>query len=364
MASFVLTGEALIFYCCKESVMRNFKIVFSVVLFLLVAGCVTKPGSVQKRSTVVRSLVDVNFEVENLSVEVVDSKTLVVSGNIVNPALVFNVRTKEEWLGVSGWFTVLDGSPGREEKGLWSLSVVDFSWSNLGSDYYGWVDSVKISADGFFKVTYAADDSEYFIKPNEGRRWYSVASSERDLRIGAWYLTDKDKHGKYADLGSVVVYSFRADAEYVEDFGKALAEKHFNTVPVSVEFREQTTRMKLFPEVTITPVDVPTKKEFVESFIPLLEKKFGDDSRLVMLGLMGVESSLPSWSFWGGEIKKENVQVVSFYGLAGGKYKIEVVHDEYYSFSRVLSLDSSFVNKTVILARKDAKGAKGSMIDW
>lgn len=362
--------------------MNNLKMVLVVVVVgLVMSGCTSIPGISPGHELIgktriheVKSFVDVALETKDLSVKIVDSKTLIVSGRILNPTLIFNIVRKEErfrangaWGTNNSWSPTGKRFPGYKKRERWPLLSIKLRWNGKSP-------SLKIKPDGSFQATIKADTSSYFIKPKWGQ-YHKGFVTRPSLYASANHVIYDPYTSHYAsiDFGKVSVYTIEEDTKAVRAFGENLARNRFKTSPITINFKEQITRRGVSPEIIITPVGIPTKKDFLNSFVSSLEKEFRNNYRFVNLGMKGVKSAIGGYRiFWGGKIKKDRAQAISFDGIVGQRYKIETVHGEYYYFKGFLSPKSSFpISKTVLLVEKGEKirvqevreGEGGSMID-
>ena len=360
---------------------KKSRILICVVAFIF-SGCASLPwspghnmiGKVRKIET--KKITDAAFKTKNLSFKIVDSKTIVISGEIIDPTLTFTTITKEEQFRALGaWGTRNKWSPtGRrfpkyEEKERWPLSLLRIHYmSNRASATKAVVDS-----NGNFEATIKANDFNYFVRPKR-RKYYKLYSKEKMIEVGATHKAYDKWHSEWANIGTAKIYFFKEDVEKMKEFGRNLVRGNFSISPVNIEFREQITRREISPEIIMTPVDAPTKKNHINSFFPLLRKEFDGNSRFIEFGMKGVKSQFNRYRnvAWANERRKEIAQSIMFNGIVGYKYKIETIHGEYYYFKGFLSPNSSSpIKKTILLVEKGDKirvqevreGEGGSMID-
>lgn len=199
--------------------MRILNVILVVVMFLLVAGCASVPMVSpdheligETRISAVKSFIDVSLETKNLSVEIIDFKTLVVSGKILNPTLIFNIARKEEqfraigaWVSKNAWFPTSRTFPNYRKRERWPLSSIKFWWT-VGE----WLASSTINSDGSFRAIIKADASSSFIKP-KWNKYYDVFVEKRNLA----FFASHTMHGSYVSqvlnisLGIVNVYTVK-----------------------------------------------------------------------------------------------------------------------------------------------------------
>lgn len=375
-------------------------------VLLLIQGCATPPPRTrivpkspttptvnrnpEAQTIILKWLEDASFEIEDLSTEIVNNKTLIISGRVTNPVLTFTCQSvKGEYRAIGAWGTnkvwyTVESGPKYVINEPWDCSI------NIHGDH------LNPGPDGFFKITLNASNDSYFIEPRTKN--YTKIKIGNELAFSA----SKSHHmslprgmGGYISgyescsvpLKDIPIYTVYYDIDKAAKFARRLMP--IQKCLINLEFKEQITRRSVSPEITITPVNAPTKESYFDSLKSKLQLEFNNDSALVDAGMEAIEKYnakpyyvdgvavgyIPNKNedvLWGGRIKKDNAQAISFVGLVGQKYKIETVHGEYNYFRGFITPSSSNpVNKTVLLIEKGEKirmqevreGEGGSMVD-
>ena len=299
----------------KKSNLQTSVLLCSFVL-LLMQGCQSRPQQyryeIVKKNTIVappvksnteiktkliKRLNDAHFEMENLSAEIIDEKTFIVSGRIVNPILTYTCQlhrgkivAKGSW-GTGKVWTTIGSDPKYISKEPWGCRLsIYHSLLSPSANY------IKVNFDGSFRKVIKARDGCYFIKPKNTN--YGNIKVYDKLNIGASETNYVDSlHGGrgtsddascYVPLKNVSIYVYNYDRNKAIEFARSLFRNKKS--PVNLEFKEQTTRLSISPEITITSINAPAKKDFISSFKSKLQQEFKNDSVLVNTGMETVNN--------------------------------------------------------------------------
>ena len=155
------------------------------------------------------------------------------------------------------------------------------------------------------------------------------------------------------------------------DKAKSYAQTYAKTklCQISLSFKEQVTRRNVSPQITITPIGIPSYENCVTDLRENLQSEFAGDEDLTKLGMDSAKvifnAALP-------KAKTDISQSIHFVAWVGARYEIETVHGEYNYFRDFVSpVSSEPLGKTILLVEKGEKirvqevreGEGGTMVD-
>jgi len=340
------------------------------------------------------------FDMNNPQVQVIDSRTIRVSGKITNPILIvqssdaeYEFRAIGAWGTNNTWCPTARSSPLRTEKIPWPLKSIRIPAENhfRPSDELYEVNSVAdIDPNGFFETTIKTK-STYFIKPDV-ENYHRINFDNRKLIADADYTMSMPRESySYSESDNVdyaqnqahvnkkctfnfndrfPVYLVDYDVDKVKQYAqKLLKKKH---CWVTLEFKDQATRTNVTPQIIIKPIDSPTEDEFSTSLKADFEKEFNNDANLVNIALQECKKTHYAGVIWAGKTSTDTAQSLEFFALVGHKYKIETIHEKYFYFSGYITpASSASLKKTILLIEKGDKvrieeireGKSGNIID-
>lgn len=316
----------------------------------------------------------VSFDCQDFFFKIINSKKVEVKGIIANSFMTFEKRSYVQgynsYSGGKPYWRVIQGSDSRPIKKFqrpWRPSKIQLQFD-------GKVFDASVSTDGSFKAVVSTDKGAYFTKPKLKKYRY-LKEETIPIKVTANGTYEGRKRKRLIDAANIKIYTVYYDIERAKEFAKAMVNNKDQKVPITLQIKDQVTRRNISPEITITPINVPTRREFIDSFKPKLQKEFEHNSKLTNSGMKVIESYIKShyWNIaWGRKTITDSAQSISFNGLLNHQYRVETIHGEYYYFKNIITAKFQRpMNKTILLIEKGSKvrlqnikeGEGGTLID-
>lgn len=357
---------------------KAFVFIFAAYILLYILGCSSERSLLRKETIggdwqverIEKKLAKIQFN--NITTGIVDAHSFEISGNIscryietsfekrtLTYRSIYDDGTYRDWMPITE-----SREKTKQKKYIPDILVI--------SNPYGSDIEVQVDPKGNFVGTIEIYLKYYFKNAPSTKPYYYLYyySSPSKLVIKMSIPEDYTKPDKLVNSHSVAFprFSFlKMNDDEVKNYAQTYAKNKLSQI--SLSFKEQITRRNVSPQITITPVDIPSYENRITKLRRRLESEFDGDEAAIKLG---TDSAKDYLKYGLSKVKTDIGQLIHFMAWVGGTYRIETVHGEYNYFKDFISPSTSKpLNKTVLLVEKGEKirvqdvreGEGGSMVD-
>jgi len=198
--------------------------------------------------------------------------------------------------------------------------------------------TLLVTKDSSFKGTLQTKSEIFFVRPD--KKPYRIIQEKSGFTTKVW---DSDKTGGTVKSENYPLPdAFTILPDYAAAYEYALAF----TCEVQLDVKEKVSRKRITPEITITPITVPTAREFKNTLL----REFGNNKLGNILADETLSSLIKKGFLTKGKRINKDAQIISFVAYVSGEYQVETVHGEYYYFKgSIRPTTTSPISNTVLL---------------
>ncbi len=356
---------------------KAFVFIFAANVLLYIVGCNSEPSLLRKEiigdwqvERIEKKLENIQFN--NITTGVVDAHSFKISGNISCRYIETSFETRtSNYRSIYDDGTYRDWKPtieSREEtkKKKYIPDKLDIS-NPYGSDI-----ELPVDPEGNFVGTIGTDPKYYFLNAPSTKPYYSLYNytSPSNLVVRMSIPDDYIKPDKFVNSHSLEypqIFFMQINVDEVKNYAQNYVKNKLSQI--SLSFKEQITRRNVSPQITITPIDIPSYENCITELRGRFGNEFAGDDDVIKIAMDSAKDYL---NYGLSKVRTDISQSIHFMAWVGGTYRIETVHGEYNYFSGLITPSSSGpLSKTVLLVEKGEKirtqevreGEGGSMVD-
>jgi len=300
-----------------------------------------------------------HFHVENLAVEPMNLKQARISGQVIDYTIELeNGRARREWYYplVAGRSRPADKpqqqlvqevlSKERREPSSRKITIIN----PVGPDM-----TILVTPSNRFETIITPDERHFFqAPPRPSNPYLDVFSYNRALELTPQWSdprvsetskqTFKRDYEDYkGNVRQIPVWFYGMNEQAVKDY----VNRSMPLVTFAVE--DNDTRVPVHPNLQVVAINVPSKNQLLDRFRREFQDKDIANSAIARVPEYTASGTVPL--LWGyDETGRSRPNWFSFRGVAGGTYRIESRHENYYYFEGMITLEKkASIDKTLLL---------------